>query len=264
MSDRRERLPMAERWLADAFEVFSLPAGFILEEVDMSRVREAKAAWQARGVRVTYTAMAVRAAALALSRLPDVHVLLAGSTRVRPATVDVGVSVAATTNFAPVVVLRGADRKGVADLSLELERLAKEARDGERKALADLGKVAWLVPWRWLRKAILRLLFGSLWFRRKLVGTFQVSTLPVDGATVFQFMTSAVLGVGRIKDRVVAVNGAPTVRPTSLFTMTIDHRALDGAKAARLLAQIREILEGAHELEPPESSTPDELQPPAV
>jgi pyruvate dehydrogenase E2 component (dihydrolipoamide acetyltransferase) len=254
MSEHRERLPMAERWLADAFEVFALPAGFILEEVDMSGVRSAKAAWLARGIRVTYTSMAVRAAALALARLPDVHVLLDGATRVRPAEVDVGVSVAATTNFAPVVVLRGAERKRVDELSAELERRAKETREGERKALADLGKVAWLVPWKWLRKQILRLLFGSLRFRRRMVGTFQVSTLPVDAATVFQFMSSAVLGVGRIKDRVVAVDGAPTVRPTALLTLTIDHRALDGAKAARLLTAIRQVLEDARELGPPEQA----------
>ena len=52
-TESRERLSFAERWLTDAFEVFSLPAGFAGEEVDMSRVAEAKAAWQARGVHDT-------------------------------------------------------------------------------------------------------------------------------------------------------------------------------------------------------------------
>jgi pyruvate/2-oxoglutarate dehydrogenase complex dihydrolipoamide acyltransferase (E2) component len=253
-----ERLSWAERWLTDAFEVFHLPAGFIADEVDMSRVVAAKAAWQARGVRVTFTTFVVRAAALALARLPEVHVLLDGYRRVRPRGVDVGVSVAGTTNYAPVVVLRDAERREVDALAEELERRAAEARKGEAKALADLSRVAWLVPFSWLRRVILRLVFSSLKARRKLVGTFQISTLPAGATAVFQFLSAAVLGVGRVADRVVAVDGRPAVRPTMLLTLSIDHRALDGARAARLLGAIRELLEDGAALQPPA------LQPPLM
>jgi len=250
-ADGVERLSMAERWLADAFEHFRLPAGFVAEEVEMSRVVAAKAAWQARGARVTFTAFVARAAALALQRHPEVHLLLDGYKRVRPGAVDLGISVAGTTNFAPVVVLRSAEDKGVAELAGELEQLAEAARAGEAQAMRDLGRVAWLGPFRWLRRLVLRLLLGAHFFRRKLVGTFQISTLPADVVTVFQFMTSAVLGVGRVRERVIARDGAPAVRPTMYLTLAIDHRVLDGARAATLMGEIRRLLEDGAELQPP-------------
>jgi pyruvate/2-oxoglutarate dehydrogenase complex dihydrolipoamide acyltransferase (E2) component len=212
----------------------------------------AKEAWRARGVHITFTAFVVRAAALALAGLPDVHVLLDGYRRVQPGAVDVGVSVAGTGNYAPVVVLRDAARRGVDALGSELERLAAEVRAKEQKALADLSKVAWLVPFRWLRRAILRLLFRSLKVRRKMVGTFQISTLPTGAVAVFQFLSAAALAVGRVRDRVCAVDGKPLVRPTMQLTLTIDHRALDGAKAARLIHAIRQQLEDATALLPAE------------
>ncbi len=53
----------------------------------------------------------------------------------------------------------------------------------------------------------------------------------------------AILGVGRIQERVVAVNGQPAVRPMMTLTVTFDHRAVDGAPAAQFLACLKELLE---------------------
>jgi pyruvate/2-oxoglutarate dehydrogenase complex dihydrolipoamide acyltransferase (E2) component len=250
MKERVERMGIAHRWLADGFEAFVPPAAVLLQLVDMTRVQAAREAWRARDVRVTYTGMIVRAAALALSRLPEVHVLLAGYRRLRPARVDVGVSVAGSTNFAPVVVLEGADVKPLPALAEELSRRGAQVRRDEEKALRDLGRFGWLIPFKWLRKLVLRLLALSTNFRRKLGGTFQVTNLGIDVTMALQFVSAAALGCGRVAERALVVDGAVVARPSMYLSLMFDHRALDGSRAAQLLLAIKEILESGSELEP--------------
>src|SRR5467141_1416521 len=54
---------------------------------------------------------------------------------------------------------------------------------------------------------------------------------------------AAILAVGRIADRVVAVNGQPVVQPTMVLTLSCDHRALDGARGARFLGALADLIE---------------------
>ena len=54
---------------------------------------------------------------------------------------------------------------------------------------------------------------------------------------------AAILAVGRIADRVIAVNGRPAVQPTMVLTLSCDHRALDGARGARFLGALAELIE---------------------
>ena len=54
---------------------------------------------------------------------------------------------------------------------------------------------------------------------------------------------AAILGVNAIVEQVVAVDGAPAVRPRMNLSLSFDHRAVDGAPAAQLLARIRALLE---------------------
>ena len=54
---------------------------------------------------------------------------------------------------------------------------------------------------------------------------------------------SLIVATGRIRDRIVAANGAPTVRPTMYITISADHRVLDGATAAKFLVTFAETLE---------------------
>jgi pyruvate dehydrogenase E2 component (dihydrolipoamide acetyltransferase) len=78
-------------------------------------------------------------------------------------------------------------------------------------------------------------------------GTFTISNLGQYGIDNFDPIINppqiAILGVGRIVDRVIGVNGAPAVRPMLTLTLCFDHRATDGAPAAQLLAAIKELLE---------------------
>jgi pyruvate/2-oxoglutarate dehydrogenase complex dihydrolipoamide acyltransferase (E2) component len=252
--DRIESVGIAERWLADGFEVFAPPSSVLFQLVDMSRAVSAHDAWRKSEVRLTYTGLIVRAVALALRRLPEVHLMLAGYRRLRPSRIDIGVSVQGATNFAPVVVLRGADERTLAELAEDFQRGVEAARRDEQKALRDLSRFGWLVPWKWLRKLVLRLLYMSTSFRRKLAGTFQVTNLPVDKVVPLEFVTASALACGRIAERPLVVDGAVVARPSMHLALVFDHRALDGARAAGLLLAIKDILESAAELQPPVAS----------
>jgi len=74
-----------------------------------------------------------------------------------------------------------------------------------------------------------------------------LSNLGMYGVDQFQAILnppeSLIVATGRIRDRIVAVNGAPTVRPTMFVTISADHRVLDGATAAKFLSAFAETLE---------------------
>ena len=78
-------------------------------------------------------------------------------------------------------------------------------------------------------------------------GTFTISNLGMYG--VEQFIAAlnppqaAILAVGTTEDRIVAVDGAPAVRPMLTLTLTCDHRAVDGATGAEFLATLKASLE---------------------
>ncbi|HVV59828.1 MAG TPA: 2-oxo acid dehydrogenase subunit E2, partial [Gaiellaceae bacterium] len=80
-------------------------------------------------------------------------------------------------------------------------------------------------------------------------GTFTISNLGMPQYGVEQFVAvinppqAAILAVGATTDQVVAVDGAPAVRPIVTLTLTVDHRAVDGAQAAEFLRTVKQFLE---------------------
>jgi pyruvate dehydrogenase E2 component (dihydrolipoyllysine-residue acetyltransferase) len=78
-------------------------------------------------------------------------------------------------------------------------------------------------------------------------GTFTISNLGMFGVDAFGAIVNApqaaILAVGRIADRAVAVDGAAVVRPTTILTLTFDHRAVDGAMGARFLDTLVSFVE---------------------
>jgi pyruvate dehydrogenase E2 component (dihydrolipoamide acetyltransferase) len=244
MADRTESLDYAERWLSDAFVVIPPPGGVGLLEVDMSRPRALLGQLRDRGVPVTFNHVFVRAAALALAQNPKLHLLVAGTRRVYPERVDIGLSVAIDSFYAPVMILEDAARKTLPALVEEITRRTPEVREKAERDLRFMRGVGRLVPFAWLRRLILRLLFNRLAFRRQLVGTFQVSCVPtLDTPVPLVVTAAAVLGVGRVRDRVVAIDGQPAVRPTVVLSCTLDHKAWDGIRTAQFMNAVRKILE---------------------
>jgi pyruvate dehydrogenase E2 component (dihydrolipoamide acetyltransferase) len=76
---------------------------------------------------------------------------------------------------------------------------------------------------------------------------FTISNLGMYGVDAFSAIVNppqaAILAVGRITDRVVALHGQPVVQPTMVLTLSCDHRALDGARGARFLGALADLVE---------------------
>jgi pyruvate dehydrogenase E2 component (dihydrolipoamide acetyltransferase) len=242
--DRYESLDAAERWFRDGLQLCDAPGFLVTSEVDMTRVQALVQQWRATGLKVTYTHIIVRAVALTLQQHPELHQLVVGNRRLYPQQVDIGLSVAGQTFVAPVMVITDAGNKDLAAIAQEVITRTPEIKTKEAEELAVLRKWGGLVPFSWLRQALLRALTRRIGFKRQVAGTFQVTCLPeVDALVPFMFNTTAVLGVGRVGDRVIAVNGEPTVRTTAILSCCVDHKVWDGARASQFMTTLCRILE---------------------
>jgi hypothetical protein len=186
----------------------------------------------------------IRAAALALARNPDLHQTVCGYRKMTHGTVDIGLSMAGQTSYAPVVVLPSVETTSLRDLVGVVEERVADARMRETRDLAILRRWGWLSPFGFVRRFLIRTMQELFSYRRKLVGTFQVTCVPtVDAAVPLQFYSGSILAFGRPRDAVVAVDGKPEVRQVVTLTLCVDHVSMDGLRAATLLNAIVEVLE---------------------
>jgi pyruvate dehydrogenase E2 component (dihydrolipoamide acetyltransferase) len=205
---------MAERMTASWT---TAPHFYLVREVNVSRLvtwRE-RASKQA-GVRVTYTDLLVRLVAAALVEHPRVNVSWKDGAIVQHAEVNIGLAVAIDDGLV-VPVLHRADTLGLAEIAARREDLVARAQ-ASRLRPADIQG-----------------------------GGFTISNLGMYGVDAFNAIVNppqaAILAVGRFVERVVAVNGAPAVQPTMVMTLSCDHRALDGARGARFLGALADLIE---------------------
>jgi pyruvate/2-oxoglutarate dehydrogenase complex dihydrolipoamide acyltransferase (E2) component len=150
---------------------------------------------------------------------------------------------------APVLVVQGADQKGVGEIAQEVARRTPEVKKADAANLRSLRTWGRLVPFGVLRRWIMRRMFASAAFRRQTAGTFQVSTVPVESAVTSVFVAAGVLVGGQVWPRVVALNGQPVVRPMMTLTLSGDHGVWDGRAAARFLAVVKGELEAEPAIE---------------
>ena len=193
-----------------------------VEATALARMREGLLAKveTATGARLTITDILLKVCAQALAEFPDVNVAWAedapGGGIMRHAEVNVGLAVSLDAGLV-VPVLRGADGLTLGEIARRRTDLVERARAG-KLALTDLEG-----------------------------GTFTLSNLGMYGVDQFQAILnppqSAILAVGRIKDRPVAAAGAVVVRPTLHLTLSVDHRALDGAQGARFLERVAQLIQ---------------------
>jgi pyruvate dehydrogenase E2 component (dihydrolipoamide acetyltransferase) len=181
------------------------PHFFVMREVDASNL----VAERARGpVEATYTDLIVHAVAAALTRHPRMN----GSA----SDINIGLAVAVPDGLL-VPVIHGADRLTINELVARRKELLDRIRLGKLRA-ADLSG-----------------------------GTFTLSNLGMYGVDAFTAILTdgqaGILAVGRITNRVVAVQGAPAVRPTMVMSLSCDHRRVDGARAAEFIQSLVALLE---------------------
>lgn len=243
MPDRYEKLDYADRWMADSLRAFDAPGFFCSLDVDMTSACAVVDQLRQNGIDGTYTHVLVRAAALALARHPEIHQLVSGARRLYPGRVDIGLSVSGQSFVSPVMILEDAGCKKLKDLAVEIIKRTPEVREKECRDLAALHKWGWIIPVSGMRRMLIRLLQARLSLRRQSIGTFQVSCLStVDVFVPFKFATAAVLGAGRVRDRVMVANGQVAVRPMVTVSCCVDHRVWDGVRAATFLTTLSALL----------------------
>jgi pyruvate dehydrogenase E2 component (dihydrolipoyllysine-residue acetyltransferase) len=169
----------------------------------------------ATGIRLTYTDLLVQAVAELLADHPLLNATLTEQGIVSAPAVHMGVAVALEDGLI-VPVIRDASSRPLAELARDRVDLAAKAQA------------------------------GTLTMDEVEGGTFTISNLGSFGADAFTPIVNppqcAILGIGRIVDKPVAVDGQVEVRPTMWLSLTFDHRIVDGAPAARFLQQLGDRL----------------------
>ncbi len=214
------RRTVSQRMFESLQSMAQLTMTMEIDVTDAVRLRrDLVAAWEAEGVRVSYTDMVIKAAALALRDHPRVNAILNEDTVEVQPEVHIGFAVALDEGLI-VPVLRNADQVPIKQLAIDSAELARKAREGG------------LTPDE---------LTG---------GTFNVTSLGMYGVDAFTPIVNppqaAILGVGGIADRPAFVGDAGLdIERRSFLTisLTIDHRLLDGAPGAEYMQSVRRYLE---------------------
>jgi pyruvate dehydrogenase E2 component (dihydrolipoamide acetyltransferase) len=168
------------------------------------------------GIKITFNDLIVKGAALANRQVPEVNVSFAEDSLIKHSHVHVGIAVA-TERGLIVPVLRDADIKSVGQIAKETRDLAERANTGKLQPPEYSG------------------------------GTFTVSNLGMFGVEQFQAVInppeSAILAVGAITREPAEYQGQIALRDRLRLTLSVDHRALDGAVGARYLQALKALLE---------------------
>jgi len=166
--------------------------------------------------RISVNDFIVKAAARALARLPEANVIWRGDEIWQLSEIDIAVAVA-TDGGLMTPILRGADRMSLGTLSAEMKDLAARARAGTLRPEDYQG------------------------------GGFSVSNLGMYGVRSFSAIVnppqSCILAAGAAERRPVGRGDQIVLAPVMSLTLSVDHRSVDGALGAQLLAEIRQGLE---------------------
>ncbi|NLW51060.1 MAG: 2-oxo acid dehydrogenase subunit E2 [Candidatus Brocadiaceae bacterium] len=194
----------------------TVPHFYLLGEVEMRAAMAYLAARAEGGVRVTLTVLIVRAIGEALCRHPRVNARFDRDAVVLNGACNVGVAVAVEDGlFVPVI--RDADAKDLETISAELKTLAGKARAGA------------LLPEDYEG--------GS-------VTLSNLGMYGVDGfLPIINPPEACIVGVGTVRERVIARGGRPVVEPTMEVSVSADHRVVDGAEAGRFFQTLKGLLE---------------------
>ncbi len=202
---------LTEAWQAPVFQLGVT--------VDMGRAQALRARLvelHGDGTKPTINDLLTKVCAAALMRHRAVNALYKGDAIELHPTANVGIAVA-IPNGLVVPVIASCERRSVAEIAAARAAVVERARSGKLEQ-ADLEG-----------------------------GTFTISNLGMFGIERFVAVLNppqaAILAVGSIEDKVVAVDGQPAVRPRMELTLTCDHRAIDGATGAAFLADVKAFLE---------------------
>jgi 2-oxoglutarate dehydrogenase E2 component (dihydrolipoamide succinyltransferase) len=196
-------------------------------EVDMSAIMALRAEYKDsfekkhKGVRLGFNGFFVKAVVAALAEFPAVNAEIDGDDIVYKKFINMGIAVGGANGLV-VPVIRDADQKSIAQIEAEIAGFAKRAKEGTLK-LEELSG-----------------------------GTFSITNGGVYGSLmstpILNPPQSAILGMHKIQDRPVVVNGQIVIRPMMYLAVSYDHRIIDGREAVSFLVRVKESLEDPRRL----------------
>lgn len=195
-------------------------------EIDMSHVMNMRKKYQdlfvkKHDVKLGFMSLFVKAAIAALKEIPSVNAEIQGDEIIYKHYYDISVAVG-TPQGLVVPVIRDADQLSYAGIEKNLIELAMKARDG-KLAIEDMTG-----------------------------GTFTISNGGVYGSLlstpIINPPQTGILGLHKIQERPVAVNGEVVIRPMMYTALSYDHRLIDGSEAVTFLVKIKEAMEDPERL----------------
>jgi 2-oxoglutarate dehydrogenase E2 component (dihydrolipoamide succinyltransferase) len=167
-------------------------------------------------VRLSFMPFFVRAACMALKQFPMANARVDGDHIVYHHYVNLGIAVASDAGLV-VPNIKDADQKGLIQIAKDIVDVAKKARDG---------------------KLVMDDLTG---------GTFTITNGGVFGSLVstpiINFPQVAILGLHKIQERPVVIDGRIEIRPMMYVALSYDHRIIDGQQAVLFLVRVKELME---------------------
>ena len=195
-------------------------------EVDMSTIMAVRNQYKdlfekKHGVKLGFMGFFVKACIQALQEIPTVNAELDGQDIIYKKYCHIGIAVGSDRGLV-VPVVRDADQKSIAQVEKEIASFGKKARDGKLSLEEMQG------------------------------GTFTISNGGVYGSLmstpILNAPQSGILGMHKIQERPVAVNGKIEIRPMMYLALSYDHRLVDGKEAVTFLVRVKESLEDPQRL----------------
>jgi pyruvate dehydrogenase E2 component (dihydrolipoamide acetyltransferase) len=194
----------------------TVPHFFVVREVDAGALNEARQTLGAEieksdGIKITHSDLLVKIIAAVLQKHPRMNASWGGKAAHANAEINIGLAMAVEDGVVAPVIQK-ADKFKLAEIAKSRRDLTERARSGKLRPTDIAG------------------------------GTFTISNLGMFGVDAFTAIIiqpqAAILAVGAIADRVVALDGRPSVRPMMTLTLSSDHRVVDGAKAAEFMQDL--------------------------
>ncbi|RYD58697.1 MAG: 2-oxoglutarate dehydrogenase complex dihydrolipoyllysine-residue succinyltransferase [Sphingobacteriales bacterium] len=190
-------------------------------EVDMTRIMEIRKQYkdsfkEMHGVNLGFMSFFAKACCYALQEWPAVNAYIAGEEIVYHQYCDISIAVSAPKGLV-VPVIRNAESLGMAEIEAKVGELAKKARENKLSIEEMTG------------------------------GTFTITNGGVFGSLmstpIINIPQSAILGMHKIQERPMAINGKVEIRPMMYLALSYDHRIIDGRESVSFLVRVKELLE---------------------
>ena len=222
-NEERVRLSRLRKRIAERLKEAQNTAAILttFNEVDMTAVLDARSRYKEQfekkhGVRLGFMSFFAKACIIALGEIPAVNAMIDGDEIVYRQYVDMGIAVG-TDQGLVVPVIRDAQERSFSDIEKSVGELGKKARSGEL-SVEDLTG-----------------------------GSFTITNGGVYGSLlstpIINPPQSAILGMHKIQERPIAINGEALVRPMMYLALSYDHRIIDGAEAVTFLVRVKECIE---------------------